>query len=186
MQQRERRRRGSLIIPAVLGWKGEGSGSLSTAQWRVQFKRDKRLPCQRCGGASKLICHACSGAGRLGKGGYHEKNPIMSARLVGSKWTAMERTLGWRHFQVTAKRKTAGETYVCLVSTCGQHNNAGATLWLNSAVLKSRRAWAPGWLQRTEIDQITGETAGSECKVCSGHGSLPCLLCSSGGTIVQL
>ncbi|CAL8466089.1 g5625 [Coccomyxa elongata] len=92
----------------------EGSGSLSTGQWRVQFKRDKRLPCQRCGGASKLICHACSGAGRLGKGGYHEKNPINSARLVGSKWTAMERTLGWRHFQVTDKRKTAGETFVCL------------------------------------------------------------------------
>ena len=98
----------------------------------------------------------------------------------------MERTLGWRHFQVTDKRKTAGETFVCLVSTCGRHNNAGATLWLNSSVLKSRRAWAPGWLQRTEIDQITGETAGSECKVCSGHGSLPCMLCNSGGVVVQL
>ena len=63
----------------------EGSGPFSTGKWRVQFKRDKGLPCQRCGGASKLICHACSGAGRLGKGGYHEKNPINSARLVGAQ-----------------------------------------------------------------------------------------------------
>ncbi len=87
---------------------------------------------------------------------------------------------------MTAKRKAAGETFVCLVSTCGQHNSAGATLWLNSAVLKSRHAWAPGWLQRTEINEITGETAGTECKVCAGRGNNPCLLCSSGGETISL
>lgn len=113
---------------------------------------------------------------------------IMTWRVVGagSKWTAMERTLGWRHFQVADKRKTAGETFVCMVSTCGQHNDAGATLWLNSAVLKSRQAWAPGWLQREEINEITGETAGTECKACKGQGSLPCMLCNSGGCIVNI
>jgi hypothetical protein len=37
----------------------------------------------------------------LPSGGYHSRNPISAARVVGSAWTAMERTLGWRHFRVT-------------------------------------------------------------------------------------
>ena len=53
---------------------------------------------------------------------------------AGSKWTAMQRTLGWRHFHVTDKRKAAGETFICMVSTC----NNDTKMWLNTSVLKSR------------------------------------------------
>ena len=57
-------------------------------------------------------------------------------QIAGSKWTAMQRTLGWRHFHVTDRRKAgcSGETLVLLVATC----DSSAKLWLNSSVLKSR------------------------------------------------
>ena len=48
----------------------------------------------------------------------------------------MQRTLGWRHFHITDKRKAGGETFVCMVSTC----NNDTKLWLNSSVLKGRCA----------------------------------------------
>ena len=46
----------------------------------------------------------------------------------------MQRTLGWRHFHVTDKRKAAGDTFACMVSTC----NNDVKMWLNTSVLKSR------------------------------------------------
>lgn len=37
---------------------------------------------------------------------------------AGSKWTAMERTFGWRHYSVLQKRGQGRETLVLMVSTC--------------------------------------------------------------------
>ena len=54
------------------------------------------------------------------RGGYQKKNPINMSRIIGSKWTAMERTFGWRHFHATQKRKEGKSTYVLLVSTCDE------------------------------------------------------------------
>ena len=95
----------------------------------------------------------------------------------------MERTLGGRHFHVTDKRKTAGETFVCMVSTC----DSSKRLWMHASILKSRQAWAPGWLQKEEIAAATGAVESSvECKACAGEGRTPCMLCNSLGAIVQL
>jgi tryptophan-rich hypothetical protein len=63
----------------------------------------------------------------------------------------MERTLGWRHFHVTGKRRAGGEVFACMTSTCDRDTK----LWINCSILKSRQAWAPGWLQR---EVITYET----------------------------
>ena len=95
----------------------------------------------------------------------------------------MERTLGWRHFHVTDKRKTAGETFVCMVSTC----DGSKRLWMNSSILRSRDSWAPGWLQKEEIAVASGaEDSSVECKACSGEGRTPCMLCNSQGAVVHL
>jgi tryptophan-rich hypothetical protein len=94
----------------------------------------------------------------------------------------MERTLGWRHFHVTDKRRAAGETFVCMVSTC----DGSKKLWMNASILKSRQAWAPGWLQKEELAALHDEQASTECKACAGQGSTPCMLCNSQGAIVQL
>lgn len=83
---------------------------------------------------------------------------------------------------MTGKRKTGGETFACMTSTCDN----SVLIWLNTSILKSRQAWAPGWLQREEIERWNSGTAGPECKVCKGTGVLPCLLCNSGGEVVEI
>jgi len=37
---------------------------------------------------------------------------------AGSKWTAREPVLGWRHFVVTERRKTDASMYAYLIATC--------------------------------------------------------------------
>jgi tryptophan-rich hypothetical protein len=62
--------------------------------------------------------------------------------LIGSKWTALESTFGWRHFQV-ANRKNQGEwVFAELVSSCG---DPPVRFWLNANILKDHRRWQPGW-----------------------------------------
>lgn len=163
------------IQPLILS---PGRLSPSDAQQHAAGQR-RDEGCPRCGGTSRIKCQSCID-GRLRRGGYHERNTINTFRLVGSKWTAMQRTLGWRHFHIIDKRKAAGETFVCMVSTC----NNDTKMWLNTSVLKSRSAWAPGWLQRDEIQNA--QEPGPICKTCDGQGSLPCMRCSSGGALVHI
>ena len=94
----------------------------------------------------------------------------------------MERTLGWRHFHVTDKRRAGLEVYVCMVSTC----DSTKKLWMNVGILKSRQAWAPGWLRKEELTAMASEDSLVECKACCGAGQFSCMLCSSGGAVVQL
>lgn len=110
--------------------------------------------CPLCLGHTQVPCQTCQGQGRLTKAGYHANNPVFVARIVGatklmylpdqnilcvsvepvtpdavdtgSKWTALQRTLGWRHFTVTHKMKEGRHTYALLVATCDNT----ATLWV--------------------------------------------------------
>jgi tryptophan-rich hypothetical protein len=67
--------------------------------------------------------------------------------LVGSKWTALEDTFGWRHFQVF-NRKNEGEwVFAELRSSCDET----VQFWINAQVLKDRRRWAAGWMTLEEI-----------------------------------
>lgn len=138
--------------------------------------------CGRCQGTSLVPCSVCSGSGRLPAGGYHARNPIASARIVNSAWTAMERTLGWRHFRVTQKRKQGKDTFVLMVATCDEN----VQLWVNIKNLKDRAAWAAGWLQKAELRALEGQAAGAECKGCKGTGNVACPLCALAGLVVEL
>ena len=50
----------------------------------------------------------------------------MCSSHADSKWTAMEETLGWRHFRVTQKRKVAsasggsGLTFLLMTASCDE------------------------------------------------------------------
>lgn len=67
--------------------------------------------------------------------------------LLGSKWTAQQTTLGWRHFQVL-NRKTQGRwVYAELVASCDD----SVRLWVNAKLLKDRSLWLPGWRSLQEI-----------------------------------
>jgi len=97
---------------------------------------------------------------------------------AGSKWTARRRTLGWRHFHVSQKRvQSNGEKVCLLVSTC----DAGTQLWVPLATLRSREAWAAGWLQKCELEAFVGPP----CPACGEAGSVPCNLCSRAGQEIE-
>jgi tryptophan-rich hypothetical protein len=138
--------------------------------------------CNRCNGTGLVACAGCNGVGKLPPGGYHSRNPL-NARVVGSSWTAMERTLGWRHFRVIQKKKQGKDVFVCLEATC----DTNVQLWINIKNLKDRSLWAAGWLQRTEMRALEAQTGGKECRSCKATGNVPCPLCIElAGKIVEL
>ncbi|MBE9065120.1 TIGR02450 family Trp-rich protein [Leptolyngbya cf. ectocarpi LEGE 11479] len=70
--------------------------------------------------------------------------------LLGSKWTAQQRTMGWRHFQVTNRKNEGKLVFAELVASC----DPTIRFWINANVLKNRQLWKAGW---KTLDQISGE-----------------------------
>ena len=123
-------------------------------------------------------CRVCKGTGRISQaaGGYHKRNPVTSAKIVGAvlppgrlsscslgdclqqcadpntgtKWTARDKVLGWRHFTVTEKRKTSTADYALLVATC----DGSAMLWV--------RDW---WHSAATNDQASSQAGRSSCSL---------------------
>jgi tryptophan-rich hypothetical protein len=46
----------------------------------------------------------------------------------GSKWTALEETLGWRHFQLKQNRRQGSMTFVLMQASC----DASQQLWVSN------------------------------------------------------
>lgn len=61
--------------------------------------------------------------------------------LIGSKWTAQQETLGWRHFQVVNRKNQGGLVFAELVAAC----DPGVRFWINAQGLKNRTLWLAGW-----------------------------------------
>lgn len=57
------------------------------------------------------------------------------APCAGSKWTAMERTFGWRHFRVMQKKGQGKGTFVLMTATCDESTQ----FWVRG----------PGWVSST-------------------------------------
>ncbi|MCT7950554.1 TIGR02450 family Trp-rich protein [Ancylothrix sp. C2] len=73
--------------------------------------------------------------------------------LVGSKWTAKQKTWGWRHFQVV-NRKNEGEwVFAEMVASCDEN----VRFWLNAKSLKDRAQWMAGWQTLQEMNEIEEE-----------------------------
>lgn len=103
-------------------------------------------------------------------------------RIVGSKWTAMERTFGWRHFVVSSKRKASPHGqgwFVEMAATCDDT----CRFWVNAQNLKDRERWSMGWLQKSET--VPPEELGrwkTVCKACKGQRRVPCGMCANPDT----
>ncbi|XP_073388546.1 uncharacterized protein [Physcomitrium patens] len=137
------------------------------------------VPCRFCKGEVK--CEICDGQGSLARGGFHRRNPVSIARIVGSNWTAMERTLGRHHFFVYSKRRGPGkEWFLEMVSACDDTTR----LWINAKILRDRERWSAGWLQRGELHGIKVEGEGERqskaviCKGCKGRKTQSCQMCA--------
>ncbi|MCO5611233.1 hypothetical protein L7F22_065484 [Adiantum nelumboides] len=139
-----------------------------------------RAPCRFCRGEGTIICEGCGGKGFLGKGGYHAKNRVDIPRIVGSKWTAMEQTFGWRHFEVASKQKEGKDWFLELVATC----DVDTRFWLNAKNLKEREMWSMGWLQKEQI--FSAHESRTTCKACKGVGRLSCNACGHEGTLEDI
>lgn len=141
-------------------------------------------PCRFCRGQGAIACDSCGGRGFLGKGGYHTRNRVDLVRIIGSKWTAMETTFGWRHFEVISKQKGGNKNWFLeLVATCDQNTR----FWLNAQNLKDRERWSMGWLQKEDILRSQDkDSSGTSCKACKGMGRLPCVACEREGSKVDI
>ncbi|MEM1427118.1 MAG: TIGR02450 family Trp-rich protein, partial [Cyanobacteria bacterium P01_H01_bin.130] len=51
--------------------------------------------------------------------------------LLGSKWTACQKTFGWRHFQVVNRKNQGAWVYAELVSSCDR----SVRFWVNAKTL---------------------------------------------------
>ncbi|TVQ62311.1 MAG: TIGR02450 family Trp-rich protein [Spirulina sp. DLM2.Bin59] len=69
--------------------------------------------------------------------------------LLGSKWTAQQKTLGWRHFHVKNRKNEGKWVFAELVSSC----DPTVCLWVNAQQLKDDRLWAAGWTPLQELNQ---------------------------------
>jgi tryptophan-rich hypothetical protein len=67
--------------------------------------------------------------------------------LVGSKWTAMKKTWGWRHFQVMNRKNEGNLVFAEMMASC----DAEVRFWLNAKQLKDTSLWQPGWKTLDEI-----------------------------------
>ncbi len=77
--------------------------------------------------------------------------------LLGSKWTAQQKTFGWRHFRVVNRKNQDKLVFAELVATC----DPSVRLWVNAKVLKNRLLWAAGWQTLHEIDALATDYTGS-------------------------
>ncbi|MEL6383054.1 MAG: TIGR02450 family Trp-rich protein [Cyanobacteria bacterium J06636_28] len=69
--------------------------------------------------------------------------------LVGSKWTARQKTLGWRHFQVVNRKNQGALVFAELVAACDPE----VRFWINAKGLKNPNLWAAGWRSLQEQEQ---------------------------------
>eukprot|EP00898_Chlorokybus_atmophyticus_P002206 jgi/Chlat1/2987/Chrsp2S04705 len=137
--------------------------------------------CRQCHGERSVPCGCCDGRGFLQKGGYNRRNPVNVSHLIGSKWTAEERTFGWRHFRVASMRKHGKAVFVEMVSCCDETSR----FWLNTTNLKDRLQWTMGWKQKSEMDNAkAGE--GPVCKACQGAAVLPCPMCAKQSSVFEI
>jgi len=136
--------------------------------------------CRACRPRLGLVtCADCEGGGVLSRAGYARSNPVSLNRIVGSKWTAMERTFGWRHYRAVSRKREGTASFVELVSTC----DPSVRFFVNSTNLKDRSRWLCGWLEREEL-RAPEAAGGGCCRACSGSGSVKCPGCA--GKVVNI
>ena len=166
-----------------LDYESRGQFVVPTQRLRVEPVLDGR--CTRCRPTDgQVTCPDCSGSGLLQRGGYNVRNPVNLKAVIGTKWTAAEKTFGWRHFVVRSKRAEGSATFVEMVSTCDET----VRLWMDARNLKDRGRWWCGWLERSEMAKApeTAAPAGGRCRACSGKGTCRCPACAAPNGVLTL
>lgn len=174
------------LLRTLRGEDGVGTSSRSYAP-----PAEPRV-CRCCDGTGEVACGACGGSGRLPAGGYRATNPVLMPKIVGTQWTAAERTLGRTHFRCASKRRAAGGGgwFVLMVAACDE----SIRLWVEAKALRDRARWTPGWVTVADVvdrrsrkdGRGVGPRAGAGCKACGGCGRAPCPLCTRPGEVIEV
>lgn len=69
--------------------------------------------------------------------------------MLGSKWTAQQKTWGWRHFHVVNRKNQGQWVFAEMVAACDPE----VRFWLNAKALKDRSLWRAGWQTLEEMEQ---------------------------------
>ena len=78
-----------------------------------------------------------------------KKRKLRFPYLVGSKWTALQKTWGWRHFQVVNRKNQEKWVFAEMVASCDPQTR----FWLNARQLRDDSLWLPGWKTLQEIKE---------------------------------
>lgn len=80
---------------------------------------------------------------------------IKYPHLLGSKWTAVQEVMGWRHFQVLNRQDRKGRiVFAELQSVC----DPNVRFWINAQGLRNQQIWQSGWLSLDESSPQTDES----------------------------
>ncbi|MCD8487412.1 TIGR02450 family Trp-rich protein [Kamptonema cortianum] len=74
--------------------------------------------------------------------------------LVGSKWTAQQKTWGWRHFQVKNRKNEGRWVFAEMQASCDPQ----VRFWMNAQQLQDRSLWVPGWQTLEEMETLDTKT----------------------------
>ncbi|MEM7771886.1 MAG: TIGR02450 family Trp-rich protein [Cyanobacteria bacterium P01_A01_bin.37] len=75
---------------------------------------------------------------------------IQYPHLVGSKWTSIQETDGWRHFEVLNRKNQGIWIFAELVATC----DSTVRFWVNAKTLKDPSLWMPGWVSLGDPEKL--------------------------------
>lgn len=73
--------------------------------------------------------------------------------LLGSKWTARQKTWGWRHFKVANRKNNNQLVFAEMVASC----DPKIRFWINARQLKNDNLWLAGWQTLAEMNQFKDE-----------------------------
>ncbi|HYX36180.1 MAG TPA: TIGR02450 family Trp-rich protein [Oligoflexus sp.] len=63
--------------------------------------------------------------------------------LINSNWTSTSQLEGWKHYRITARRRTdKGKLELEMMAVCDR----SVRVWVNRASLRDPLFWKPGWL----------------------------------------
>lgn len=79
-----------------------------------------------------------------------KKQKLKFPHLLGSKWTATQKTWGWRHFQVVNRKNQGKWVFAEMIASCDPKTR----FWINAHQLKDDSLWQPGWQTVREINQL--------------------------------
>jgi tryptophan-rich hypothetical protein len=82
-----------------------------------------------------------------------KKQKLKLPYLIGSKWTAIQKTWGWRHFQVVDRQNQGKWVFAEMVASCDPQTR----FWLNASQLKDDSLWLPGWKTLQEIAALQND-----------------------------